>query len=97
MVPAVEALVGTGEGHPGGEADPNPIPAPRDCTAEPTLEQCLDCCEWNVDKVWGERCRRLPNRTKKQRKEKALCWEAAERLRGDCQRACPRLSIVVAQ
>lgn len=76
---------------PGGSGgEPYPVPAPRDCTTEPTLEQCLTCCDWNVEKVWGENCRRMPGRTKKQRKEKALCWERAERLRGECQAACPR-------
>jgi hypothetical protein len=37
----------------GGEADPHPIPAPRDCTEEASRELCLDCCDWNVDKVWA--------------------------------------------
>jgi hypothetical protein len=89
---------GGGSGCPSGGgggcgADPHPIPAPKDCTLEVNHEACHACCDWNVDKVWGERCRRLPRRTKKQRKEKAVCWETAERLRGECQRGCPRPSI----
>lgn len=72
----------------GGGADPNPIPAPRDCTAEPTHEQCYACCDWNVEKVWGERCRRI-----KDRGERKRCWADAENRRGDCQRGCPRLTI----
>jgi hypothetical protein len=88
----------TGPNCPGGSGGPGdgrkPIPAPRDCTKEPDLEACLTCCDWNVDKSWGETCRRMPGRTKKQRTEKALCWERAERLRGECQAACPRGPIV---
>jgi hypothetical protein len=86
-----------GEGGPvdggGGGADPYPIPAPKDCTQELSYEACYQCCDWNVDKVWGERCRRLPDRSKKQRKARALCWETAERLRGECQAACPRIAV----
>ena len=78
----------------GGGGEPYPVPAPRDCTREPTLEQCLTCCDWNVEKVWGENCRRMPGRTKKLRQQKALCWERAEALRGECQAACPRGPIV---
>lgn len=80
-----------GGGGPGGGADPHPIPAPRDCTAEPTHEQCYACCDWNVDKVWGERCRRI-----KDRGERRQCWADAESRRGDCQRGCPRLTITEA-
>jgi hypothetical protein len=70
----------------GGRADPNPIPAPRDCTVEADHERCYACCDWNVDKVWGERCRRMPRRNKDERRR---CWEEAERRRADCQRMCP--------
>jgi hypothetical protein len=93
---------GPGGGKSAGQDDadadagkPWPVPAPRDCTTEPTLEQCLACCDWNVDKVWGENCRRMPSRTKKQRQQKALCWERAEGLRGECQAACPRTGPIV--
>lgn len=79
---------GGGGGHGSGVADPHPIPAPRDCTAEPTHEQCYACCDWNVDEVWGERCRRI-----KDRGERKRCWADAENRRGDCQRGCPRLTI----
>lgn len=68
-----------------GKADPHPIPAPRDCTAEATRELCLDCCDWNVENVWGERCRRLPEKDQRRR----LCWEEAEARRADCHRMCP--------
>jgi hypothetical protein len=85
-----------GSGGGGGGADPYPIPSPKDCTQEISHEACHACCDWNVDKVWGERCRRLPNRTKEQRKERALCWETAERLRGECQRECPSIITTVA-
>jgi hypothetical protein len=74
----------------GGGADPNPIPTPRGCTVEADHERCYACCDWNVDKVWGERCRRLP------RRERRTCWEDAERRRGDCQRWCPGPIITVA-
>jgi hypothetical protein len=78
---------------PNSGADPNPIPAPRDCTEEASRELCLDCCNWNVEKVWGERCHRLPNRTKKDRDERRRCWEDAERRRSDCQRGCPIVTV----
>ena len=65
----------------GHHAKPRPIPAPRECSGE--HEECYACCDWNVDKVWGERCRRLP------RDERRACWGDAERLRGNCQRGCP--------
>jgi hypothetical protein len=80
---------GGAEPDPIPEADPNPIPAPKDCTQEASRELCLECCDWNVDKVWGERCRRLP------RRERRTCWEDAERRRGDCQRGCPIVAITV--
>jgi hypothetical protein len=70
-------------------ADPNPIPAPRDCSQLIDPVECRDCCEWNVDKVWGERCRRLP------RKERGECWRDAERRRGECHRECPLVTITV--
>lgn len=78
----------------GGGADPYPIPAPKDCTQEITHETCVQCCDWNVEKVWGERCRRMPGRTKKQRQEKRLCWGDAEDRRGACQRECPPITAV---
>jgi hypothetical protein len=90
-----------GEGGPGGPgpgggggADPYPIPAPKDCTQEVSYETCVHCCDWNVEKVWGERCRRMPQRTKKQRKDRALCWEDAENRRRACQRECPPITTV---
>jgi hypothetical protein len=79
---------GGGDGDSGGDADPRPIPAPRDCTAEPTHEQCYACCDWNVENVWGERCRRI-----KDRGERKRCWADASERRGACQRECPRLTI----
>jgi len=69
---------------------PKPIPAPRECSG--THEECYACCDWNVDKVWGERCRRIP---RKKRDERRVCWEDAERRRSDCQRGCPRPIITV--
>lgn len=85
---------GGGGGGGGGGADPNPIPAPKDCTLEVTHDDCYDCCDWNADKVWGERCRRMPDRTKKQRRERALCWKDAEKRRSDCYLTCPRGPII---
>lgn len=91
-----EVIVGVKPTHapdecPGGDggrgADPNPIPAPKDCTVETDHEACYQCCDWNVDKVWGERCRRLPMR------EREPCWADAENRRGDCQRKCPILTV----
>jgi hypothetical protein len=79
----------------GGGADPNPIPSPKDCTVGTDHEACYQCCNWNVDKVWGEQCRRMPGRTKKQRQQKALCWERAEALRGECQAACPHSGPII--
>jgi hypothetical protein len=84
---------GGGSGGGGEAADPHPIPAPRDCTEEASRELCLDCCDWNVEKVWGERCRRLPNKTKKDRNERRRCWEDAERRRRDCQLGCPIVTV----
>jgi hypothetical protein len=84
---------GGGGGGGGGGADPNLIPAPKDCTQEASRELCLDCCDWNVEKVWGERCRRLPNRTKKDRDERRRCWEDAERRRSDRHRGCPIVTV----
>ena len=80
---------GGGGGGGGGGADPNPIPTPRDCTVETDHEACMQCCDWNVDNVWGERCRRIP------RKERRTCWEDAEMRRGVCQRGCPRPILTV--
>ena len=71
---------------PNPGADPNPIPAPRDCTREPTWEQCYDCCDWNSKHVWEEMCRRIPKR-----KERAACWKRVEKeLRPGCYKACNR-------
>jgi hypothetical protein len=87
---------GPGGGRSAGDAGkPHPVPAPEDCTKEPTYEQCYDCCDWNVDKVWGENCRRMPGRTKEQRRAKRLCWERAEGLRSECQLGCPRPDPIV--
>jgi hypothetical protein len=95
-----EVIVGIKPTHapddcPGGDggsgADPNPIPAPRDCTVETSHDDCYACCDWNVDKVWGERCRRIPKRNKDERR---LCWEGAEKRRSDCYLTCPRESIL---
>src|SRR5690242_12629663 len=70
----------------GGGADPNPIPAPRDCTREPTWEQCYDCCDWNSKHVWEEMCRRIPKR-----KDRADCWRRVENeLRPKCYESCNR-------
>jgi hypothetical protein len=70
-------------GGTGGE--PSPIPAPRDCTAEPTKEQCYACCDWNSKHVWEETCRRLP------KKDRRRCWERVENdLRPQCQQGCNR-------
>lgn len=82
---------GGGGGDSGGAqgndtADPRPIPAPRDCTQEVGHEECYACCDWNVDNVWGARCRRIP---KRERAERARCWKEAEQRRADCQRTCP--------
>jgi hypothetical protein len=64
---------GGGEPDPIPEADPHPVPAPKD---------------WNVDKVWGERCRRIPRRDERRR-----CWEDAEARRAACYLTCPILTI----
>ena len=72
--------------------DPYPIPAPKDCTKELTHETCMQCCDWNVDKVWGERCRRIPKKNKEERK---LCWIEAENRRSECQMPCPRPDPIV--
>jgi hypothetical protein len=95
-----ERTPGGGPGGHGGPAegghgaDPYPIPSPKDCTQEISLETCVQCCDWNVEKVWGERCRRMPQRTKKQRAERRLCWADAEDRRGACQRECPPTTAV---
>ena len=56
---------------PGGSGGPEPsgkkpIPDAKDCSQILDPVECRDCCEWNVDKVWGERCRRMPKRTDEQ-------------------------------
>jgi len=79
---------GGGEPDPIPEADPHPVPAPKDCTQEASRELCMDCCDWNVDKVWGERCRRIPRRDERRR-----CWEDAEARRAACYLTCPILTI----
>jgi hypothetical protein len=83
---------GGGAGSGGGGADPYPIPAPKDCTKEINHEACYSCCDWNVDKVWGERCHRIPKRNKDERRR---CWEDAEQRRSACQRMCPRPIITI--
>jgi hypothetical protein len=83
---------GPGGGGGGGGADPYPIPAPKDCTLELTHETCMQCCDWNVDKVWGARCNRIP---KKKKEERKLCWIEAEKRRSECQLACPRQDPIV--
>ena len=71
-----------GSGGPGGK----PIPAPRDCTTEPTWEQCYACCDWNEKHSWGETCRRL-----KRREDRAACWRRLENeIRPACQKSCNR-------
>jgi hypothetical protein len=77
---------GGGGGGGGDRAHRRPIPSPRDCTVETDHEACMQCCDWNVDKVWGERCRRIPERN---REERRLCWIDAEQRRSECQRPCP--------
>ena len=61
------------------------IPDERDCTGIDDPVQCRNCCEWNVDYVWGERCNRMRNK-----KKKAICWEETEQKRGRCHKGCPR-------
>jgi hypothetical protein len=80
----------SGGGGGGGGAAPYPIPSPKDCTQEVNYEACYQCCDWNVDKVWGERCRRIKNK-----KEQKLCWVEAENRRSECQLACPRPDPIV--
>jgi hypothetical protein len=70
----------------GGGGEPSPIPAPRDCTREPTWEQCYDCCDWNSKHVWEETCRRILKR-----KDRAACWRRVENeLRPKCYENCNR-------
>jgi hypothetical protein len=70
----------------GGGGEPSPIPAPRDCTREPTWEQCYACCDWNSKHVWEPTCRRL-----KRREDRAACWRRLEsELRPQCQKSCNR-------
>ena len=74
-----------GGGQEGGAADPHPIPAPRDCTAEPTWEQCYTCCDWNSKHVWEETCRRM------RKEDRRRCWERVENeLRPECYESCKR-------
>ncbi len=78
----------TGENCPGGSGggEPAPIPVPRDCTREPTWEQCYACCDWNSKHVWEETCRRL-----RKLKDRRRCWERVENhLRPECQKGCNR-------
>ena len=70
----------------GGGGEPSPILAPRDCTTEPTWEQCYDCCDWNSKNVWEETCRRL-----KKKKDRDTCWKRVEnQLRPQCYKDCNR-------
>ena len=74
---------------PGGPVESpikRPIPPERDCTKEPDAETCKLCCDWNADRVWGERCRRI----KDERKRNACWWDLENKKRPECQRACPR-------
>jgi hypothetical protein len=89
----------TGPNCPGGSGGPEPgggpgrgkpIPAPRDCTKEPTPEQCYLCCDWNEKNVWGETCRRIKNK-----EERRACWWRLENtLRPQCQRGCGPITTV---
>jgi hypothetical protein len=78
---------GGGGNDPGGSGgEPSPIPAPRDCTREPTWEQCYACCDWNAEHVWKQTCRRI-----KGREERAACWRRLENhLRPECDKGCNR-------
>jgi hypothetical protein len=70
-----------GSGGPGGK----PIPAPRDCTKELTLELCYACCDWNAKHSWGAWCKRLKE------PERAACWMRLEsERRPACYKACGR-------
>jgi hypothetical protein len=81
-----EDCPGGGTGGDGTGGEPSPIPAPRDCTAEPTWEQCYACCDWNEKHSWGETYRRL-----KRREDRAACWRRLEgELRPQRQKSCNR-------
>jgi len=75
----------------GGAAEPDPIPAPRECTHEPTWEQCYDCCDWNAANVWGKLCEQIPWR---KRHERRRCREDVEKRRSDCYVTCKRPPIL---
>jgi hypothetical protein len=83
----------TGPNCPGGSGTDGqtkkPIPEAKDCSKILDPDECKTCCDWNVDKVWGERCRRLPNKTKEDKRARARCWQDAERRRGNCHGDCP--------
>jgi hypothetical protein len=83
---------GGGEVEPSGGGDEppkRPIPKPRDCTKETDREACYQCCDWNSKHVWEERCKRI-----KDDKKRGECWRDLEnRLRPECQRACPRTAL----
>ncbi len=70
------AIIEHGDPCPGGEAvaeeagrtrTPSRGPGTPPRPLEPTHEQCYACCNWNVDNVWGERCRRIPWRDERKR------------------------------
>ena len=74
----------TGLGGPGGGGGgPGPIPDRKVCTGLEHSE-CYACCDYNLERVDGERCRRL--RSPKRREK---CWSEAEEILGKCQRSCP--------
>jgi hypothetical protein len=66
---------------------------PKDCSVIEDPEACYDCCQYNADEHYGWVCRRLPNKTKKDKAERAKCWEEVEKYRAACQKDCPRIII----
>lgn len=91
---------GGGGGGVGGEREPSgggggippsrrpPIPEREDCSGL-NHEECYACCDRNLERVDGERCRRI-----RSPEERATCWSEAEETLGRCQRACPSAPIL---
>jgi hypothetical protein len=69
----------TGPNCPGGSGGgdssggPGDQPKRKKCSRDQGLEQCLDCCFYNHDKVDGWKCRRIKGDSPRQRAKREKC------------------------
>jgi len=69
----------------GGTGGPGDQPERKQCSRDQGLDQCLDCCFYNHDKVDGWVCRKIKGDSKRQQAKREKCWKKAVEEQSRCQ------------